>query len=223
MTTENMEKISDGKDADKLAEDFLNDLTKAPEKKTPLDPATVLSDPDVLAILNAKQKGQKVRVAVGDETPSKKPDDTPKPGQDPLDASTDKVIKAFTTIFEPRLAALEKDVAIARGKVDSDIKVTVTEQIKKAQKDHSDFEALRPKMIELNEQFPGMSIEELYTIAKVRNNVASAPAAIESERPDTHAARPAEIGKQEPVYKGAAGARALIKKALSEVAAEAKT
>jgi hypothetical protein len=218
----NEEKIGDGNDADKLAQDFLNELTKSPEKKAALDPATVLSDPDVLAILNAKQKGQKVRVAVGDEAPVKAAEQV-KPGQDSLDASTDKIVKAFTTIFEPRLAALEKDVAVARGKVDSDIKVTVADQIAKAKKEHTDFETLRPKMLEINDQFPGMSIEELYTIAKVRNNAPSAPAAIESERPDTHAARPAEIGKQEPVYKGAAGARALIKKALSEVAAEAKT
>jgi hypothetical protein len=218
----NEEKISDGNNAEKLAQDFLNELTKSPEKKAALDPAAVLSDPDVLAILNAKQKGQKVRVAVGEESQARVVEQA-KPGQGSLDDSTDKIVKAFTTIFEPRLAALEKDVAVARGKVDSDIKVTVTEQIAKAKKEHSDFETLRPKMLEINDQLPGMSIEELYTIAKIRGAVSSAPAAIESERPDTHAARPAEIGRQEPVYRGAAGARALIKKALSEVAAEAKS
>jgi hypothetical protein len=61
----------------------------------------------------------------------------------------------------------------------------VSSEISEAKKKYSDFEQMMPKMAELNKEVKGVSVDELYFLAKVRSGLPLVTQEkIETERPD---------------------------------------
>jgi hypothetical protein len=188
---------------------MLADLTRPVESKKTPDNAELLSDPDVMRIIEAKQKGIKIKVV--EDVVDAKPI-IPSAGDSPVDRFN-KVVAAY----DAKIADLEKTVGQLKGHAVNSEAEKAKKEIDRAKAKYADFETMRPVMIEVNKLVPGLDIDELYFISKKRTSTKAGPD-VESERPDTNATRPAEIdtSKREQFGRGVGGFRAALAAALDK-------
>jgi hypothetical protein len=189
---------------------MLADLTKPVETKKVPDTTEMLSDPDIMKILEAKQNGKKVKVVADDAVATPPPASADaKPGS--MDQFT-RVVAAY----DAKIADLEKTVNQLKGHAVSTEAERAKKEVDRAKAKYGDFETMRPVMIEINKVVPGLDIDELYLIAKKRTATKVGPE-VESERPDTTTTRPSVIDmSKKDTYRGVGGFRAAISAALDQ-------
>jgi hypothetical protein len=183
--------------------------------------ARLAADPEIRQLLEARQSGKKVKVVLEDEKPQTPPTEeleTP-PNLEEMTqsdllrhmtkvmaATTEKVLKSRLAPFEQKLAAVEQSVQ-------QDQRKEVQAQVDAARKSHKDFDQYKESMLSISQQNPGLGVEELYMLAKVRAGQPLVPdRSTESERPSRTSARPPK--RQEPLPPGRSGFSALVGDAL---------
>lgn len=154
--------------------------------------AKLMSDPDVRAVLDAKQAGKKVKLVEEEEEDEEEELD--------LDSLTNKqltkhllkqVTKAVGVATEQRIAKVEELLQGVIGHIQGSQTADVRKQIESMKEKFPDFEDLRERMAEINHTTPGLSVEELYLLAKVRETGLDGLATgLRSERPSSSTARP---------------------------------
>ncbi len=184
--------------------------------------AQILADPDVRALLEAKQKGEKVKVvsAKQKEAVAKIAGFGDDVDFDALSNKqlADHMLKHFTTnidaVFASKLEPITKVLKSLESYVGNTEAKTVAQRITEAKAKYSDFDTFVPDMQKLNKTSPDLSIEELYLISK-RRKAGPADTKAESERPSTSPAKMPEKKKRDvPLPKGNAGFSILMSEAL---------
>jgi len=173
--------------------------------KSQEDLVKLLSDPAVREVLAAREVGLDVTVA------SKKPGETPELETEPPDLAqldnrglVEYMAKSvFPSALKIALKPVMESLAGVRGYVDSQEDATVLKQVDEARKKFPDFNDYKPDILEISRANSGLSVEELYYIARRRKggNLQVNPS---SEKPSSPGGKPAQI-KKVPMKPGRAG------------------
>ena len=189
--------------------------------------AKLMADPDVRALLEAKQRGEKIKLvqenAFEQETTSKQENDfTDVVDYDSMTNSdlvkhiTNKVLKSFDSSLGKKLEPLNQVIKQLSSYVDNNEAKTVNQQIEQAKKKYSDFDTYLPEMRELNKVNPELAVEELYLISKMRK-VGPAALSVSTEKPTSTSAKVVEKKRSTPLPKGKAGFDQLLSEALDKI------
>ena len=181
--------------------------------------AKILADPDVRQILEAKQKGEKIKVVedklerqvVVDDVDYEELSNKELAKQILSDVTTN-----IDTTLASKLEPLTEAIKNFEGYVGGVEAETVGKQIKKAQEKYDDFNVYVPDMKELNKLNPSLVVEELYLIAK-RRKLGPMDKSISSEKPTSSSAKVAARKRAAPLPKGRAGFSQLLNEALDDL------
>jgi TolA-binding protein len=134
----------------------------------------LMADPDVQAVLNARREGKSVKVA------SVESESEPEEDVSDLDENVQRVLKIIEKKLSPLSEDLENLKAVAAGYERQSIEL----QVKNSEDKHKDFSKYRKSMAGLAKQIQGLSVEELYTLAKLRAGD------LHTSEPSTHSEKP---------------------------------
>ena len=194
--------------------------------------ASVLADPDVRALLNAKQTGQRVAVTIG-EPEALKPEPLQLPSDSDIDAMSNKevvklvlrvmpqVVKsAVQPVVDARVGEATKPIDELRTVVNAltaqlqgDASAKAKLEVDACKASHDDFEDYRQGMLALSQQAPSLKPEELYQIVKQRA-VGTTSVRAASERPTATSTR--RVRDAKPVV-GLSGFRSVLSDALARM------
>lgn len=158
----------------------------------------LLSDPDISAVINAKNSGKKI--AVVDAEQAKKPQQDLTPPEDfskPADVVQflDQMLeKRMGQLLDDRLRPLQNDINVTKQVVQGKVQEDMNDLIEATRAKHSDFDTYVPEMRQLNLQTnQSLTPEELYKTVKSRKGHVSGAEqkkTTETERPTDYAAKP---------------------------------
>jgi len=223
MTIENSEnEVIDAKAKEPDMAEKLSMLEKKVESTEVV--AKMLADPEIRQLLEAKQRGEKVRLSFGEETP--KINFNPMPQSVDYDSMSNKelvehtinqIVSSFDSAFNSRLEPMSKTLKNLESYVGNNEAKTVAQQVEDVRKRYSEFDTYLPVMKKLNQSNPELSVEELYLIGK-RRQVGSDVSRVSSERPSSTSTKVADIKKREtPLPAGKAGFDVLMAEALDKL------
>ena len=164
--------------------------------------ARIIADPDVRDMLIAKERGDEVRVIVGDDNDDKGGD---KGGDKDFDEMTRKELvefmvdassKAAANVFEERSRPITESLETLVRDRNSIKESDVRKEMAEVKKKFSDFDKFKTEIADLQEENPTLRVEELYHLARLRKGVdITKKVAPETEKPSSTSAVPS--GKRE--------------------------
>jgi len=188
-------------DANKgTSEDNLQTKVSAMEQNQAL--MTLISDPDVQAVLEAKRLGKPVRINTEEEEPTQ--EDTPVEEEiklediglnieedDPSKEFVDKLVKGVAQIVESRVNQVTDRLSNLEALASSIQQQEASNQVTAAQKKYPDLARYKQKMLELSRsKGQGLTVEELYILAKHESGkLQVAKPAVFTERPSVQPMR----------------------------------
>lgn len=182
--------------------------------------AKLMADPDVRALLEAKQAGRKVKLVADDVAPPEEdePDFNNMSNTDLVKHLGKVVVRAASEAAEKRMAGMEGQLTEVMRYIQTSETTGVQKQIETMKAKFPDFDNLRKTMAEINRATPGHSVEELYVLAKVREGgLEGLQSGLGSERPTGSTARPPRKQQRKvPLPTGRRGFAALLDEALSK-------
>lgn len=158
--------------------------------------AKVISIPEVRQLLLAKDEGKNVRVVVGDEVNNEEP---VIPEEDIDEMSNSQ----FLGLLEKKLPSLisgvvreevKEDRELLRGlagRTQDEMQKDINRQVKVVSQKYPDFKKYSDDVLQLSDEHPNSSIEELYVLARMRKGDGLPPVVdkTDSERPTPSPAR----------------------------------
>lgn len=192
--------------------------------------ARLIADPDVRKLVEAKNAGKKVSVVEG-ETPPTEPVQKETFETTDLDAmsNTDlanlivgEVSKTVEGIVDKKLGSFEGKIGSIENFVNEQESNTLRTELVKAREKYKDFEDQNAEMLEIHKSNPGLTVEELYLLAKRRKGeeVSSSPR-VSTERPSTAVGRPDKRSdRKTPLPAGRKGMRQLLNERLEAAGLE---
>jgi len=219
------------KDKSSLEDEVENRLTKVEEKADEGKAiARLLSDPNVRAVLDARQEGRRVKVVDFEESlkktviedPDEKVDLDELTNEEFAKHMTKKLAHVVDTALDAKLKPVMNKVNDALSFAEEGRKTTVKTQIDKAKKKYDDFDDFQEQMVALNGQNPELTVEELYLVAKRREG-GSRKAKTASEKPTTTASRVGKkVERDTPLARGRQGFEQLLNEAQDRVQLDIK-
>jgi len=191
--------------------------------------AKLVANPQIRAIIEAEQRGQKVTLSMTEEKESTKPladlsaralDFSDVEGLEDLPRNefaktiVGKTVDSISTLVEKQLDGLKGELKRVNDYIGSQENNAVSESIAQARKDHKDFDTYGKEMLALHKQFPEMHVERLYRLAKAEHGD-KVPAKVDTERPTPSGGRPSRRStRKEPIRPGRAGMEQLLDESL---------
>jgi hypothetical protein len=170
--------------------------------------ASILQDPEVAAVLAAKKEGKAVHVVAKEE--EREPDiDLDSIDFDVLDNKD--MVKLLMKVTAQQSASIVRDsikpvtdsISVLNQHLESQQNEKVNLEIQEAKRKFKDFDYYAPAMAELSKSNPGLTVTELYSIAKERIGEA-APPEVNTERPTQTTVASSRKGKEQekaPVHR----------------------
>ena len=199
----------------------LTDNVKASESL-----AKILADPDIMQVLQMKQRGEEVEVR-GKREPepdvslgfeSENEVDFDLLSQTDLVKHLMKILpEAVGKIVDSKVKPLGESVGSIERFVQGSQRDLVQQQIKSAEEKFSDFEQYKLDMLETHKQNPGLSVEELYYVSKSRKTREGPERKIESEKPSSATSRPSAKEAREKPRSGISGFREILSEGIEKV------
>ena len=172
----------------------------------------LLADPDVRAVLEAKKNSKKDNREQGTEEEETQEDYDKMSNKDLVQSIVKKFGTVLQGVVEEKLAPLSQKLSAVEGSIGNDQQEKAKKAVLKARRRFSDFDRFVPEMKEILKDNPGLSVNELYYLSKLRKSGDDRRA--ESERPKNHISR----GKKQKVdYTGNSGFSNLVDAALDRV------
>jgi hypothetical protein len=153
----------------------------------------LLSNPNVLAAVKAAEEGREVEVVERKAVEKPKGPVLPE-GKDVEDLSNRELVEFISSvvgskveeIVNTKLSAVEKSLGGVRGFMAQSAQEKVNAEVAAARKNFSDFDTHAKAIVELSQKVQGLSVEELYFLAKQRADVTRESGAnVASEKPSS--------------------------------------
>lgn len=212
-------------------------ITQLSEKNEELNQynSSLLQDPEVLRIVQARQSGKDIKVMTTEELEAQRQANQQQEEEEvdynEMDNSqlVEHILKKSSTVLanvvESKMKPILDKVGGVEGFVQESKQQQLRSQIEAARKKYTDFDDYRKKLVELNNEHPTLGVEELYVLAKTREGKAPAlktdveaeSRRSSSERPVTSGGRPSEKKeRKEPLPRGSSGFRQLLNESLED-------
>lgn len=193
----------------------------------------LVSDPDVARIIQARQKGERVKLLSEEELQRElelrsndvKPeddldiddDDDVKPSK-LLELAERRASKALESKIDEKLSPILDTLKGLDGFVQNHQKSQVVDAVKAAREKHADFDQYKDKMLEISKENANLSVDELYYLARVRSGT------LDFNKPRKETERPSEMpnrtgkvqDRKSPLPPGRRGFNTLLEEALSK-------
>jgi len=181
--------------------------------------AKLLADPDVRAVLDAKQQGKKLKLVSAEEA-SPQVEKIEEPDWESVDnkGMADYILKSVANMtknmvtstasemIQEQLKPLMGRLNAVDGYVVETQKNTIQQQIKDMRAQFKDFDEFQKDMLELNQVAPGLSLKELYQVAKNRKQgFEETPSNIRTERPTNQPRPSVRVARKTPLPNGRGG------------------
>jgi hypothetical protein len=125
-----------------------------------------------------------------------------------------RVVKALDGVLQGRLKSVDEKINSVTDYIGQRQKDEVVSQVEQCRKKYRDFDQYGQEIYGLSQQNPGLSVEELYLVARTRKGgPALKDRRMESERPDSGPAR-TRTGQKTSMGSGLSGFRAALSSAL---------
>ncbi len=138
------------------------DRVKRLEEKQVYD--QVIADPDVQRVLELKKTGKAVTVGEMLEEKKTTKDEFEIDDDDPAA----ELLKRISTVIDKKLNGIVDRVGVIEGFAQRAQGKEVNVAIEDCKGKHQDFDTYKDQMITLSNENPGLNVEELYTMAKMR-------------------------------------------------------
>jgi len=188
----------------------------------------LMADPNIRAVLDAKQRGEKIKIVAESEDPQEEEeeeinwdeeDPDPKKLADFVLSKVNKTVSSqVAQAIEQAVKPLKDQLNGVSSHVSASEKEKLSQQIAQVKQKYPDFDGYVTDMVEINKATPGHSVEELYILAKARKNggvKAFQPDRTETERPTSSASRVSGRGSRGKVPSGKAGFSEILERGLS--------
>lgn len=181
--------------------------------------AEMLQDPDYYAVMQAKQSGRAIKIialaADGTDPTQKKNDPLEEPLKDlDFETASDKEKHAYTLksvekmlkevvpkMVESATSPLSEQMKKLGGFVQNTAEERFSQEVKRMTKKYPDFNNYLDLMTQIQGKNPGLSLEEIYGVAKGRSGspVSTSEQRTQSEKPNQQTiSRPSATPKQGP-------------------------
>jgi len=182
------------------------------------DLTNLLSDPDVMAVLEAKQAGKKVTVETVEPEPKPTVEEKAKDlvKDLPEDDPNRGIIGHLAKLLEDQIGPITERLEAVEGHAVEGAQKEILAEVTKAREKFSDFDEFKTEMVQLSKELPNLKIPELYIIAKSRKG------GLDLANPVTFTEKPASntAARRNPTTKpvkrppGRKGRSAMLKEAL---------
>lgn len=195
----------------------------------------MIADPEVAAVLRAKQAGKAVKVVedAGEEEVEAEVDPTDEvvkgmAEDDPQRQLITTVSKLVDAKSEAKTAKLMAEIEELKSQLGSVQDVAnqvkrkeVTEAVTSAKSKFKDFDEFKGKMLELSKDNPNLSVEDLYFVAKARSGkLRQVEAVTETEKPTSQPRRVGKPGSTPKRSRGRAGFHEMLADSFSRTSLE---
>ena len=183
--------------------------------------AQLTSNPEIRAILDAQEKGEKVSVVIGE---GKKPSDGP--DELTIDQLNDmenadlvkhlltKIPEAMSEKVSVLIEPLKESLTGLQRRIGQDDELALAREIEAAQKKFPDWDKYKTEIVEISAENPSLPPEELYYLARIRKGD-GLPVKTDSERPTLGGiTRPERPTRKEPLSPGVKGFEQSLDEAL---------
>ena len=136
------------------------------------DLMTLLSDQEIMQVIEAKQAGHTVKIEVVKPEPKPTAKDKTKELVDklPEDDPNRDILGHLAQLLEDQIAPLTERLEAVEGHAVAGAQKEITAEVAKAREKFSDFDEYKAEMVQLSKDLPNLKIPELYIIAKSRKN-----------------------------------------------------
>lgn len=180
----------------------------------------LLQDPDIAAVIKAKQAGKSVTVSTEDPTPEPTlSDDVTDLTKDLDDDDPQKgSLDALAKLLDEKFSAQEARLVAVEDHAKAHARQGMKDEVAKARTTFSDFDEFGDDMMDLAGKFEGLSVQELYMLAKARSGKLDlAKPSTYSEKPTAQTStRRTAPARRENVRRGKSGFKAMLKEALDK-------
>lgn len=224
---EDTETLNTDNSTEDQVEEIANRLEQTLKQRSTSDAtlANLVADPDIRKILDAKQKGEVVKVTTGEE---EEPESISDESTD-VDSMTNSELVAFMVkthgkvtqdVMKEEMKNFKDSISGISDFVTAQQQNAIQDQIQESKRKHPDFDDYGEKMYDIHQKNPGLNIEELYIIAKAQSG------ALETPGPSAGSERPSQVGtlpvrrtekRKNAVPTGRRGFRQLLAEATSKL------
>jgi len=231
MTLETEEKVVEDPTTEAnvpVSEDIKELLTSMNEKVDSQNAlAKIMANPAVRQVIEAQERGEEIEIRTkAEEQVSEVPNPLDMPDFEEM--SNAEIVKYMMKVLptmassqvDPKIENLSGQLKQVLDYIQRNERTSVDSEISKVSEKYSDFDRYRPAMHQLSMSNPGLSVEELYLIARARSGDAEVPnPKMLSEKPTESAVRPlVERPKRTtPLPQGTPGARQLLSEAVKKI------
>ena len=182
----------------------------------------LLGDPDIQAMMSARDRGETVKVVVGDDKGSiKEKDKIPEIDVNDMDNSqlvqhmTSEIKEMLTGVVGESITPLKEELKAVKGDVDQTYADKAAQRYETMKIEHPYLDELKPRMTELYKNHPNLNLEQLRALAVAENESAPVEEKIDlaTERPTSSSARPGRVERKVPLAPGKQGFDQLLKEA----------
>ena len=138
----------------------VDDRIKKLEDNRVLD--QMMADPDVQRVLDLKRSGKAVKIDEQTEPEEKSEFDV-----DPDDPAAE-LLKKIGGMMDNKLGKIADRLQLVEGIAQRAQNNEVNSEIDRAKTKHRDFDTYKDSMVKMSNENPGLNVEELYTMAKMR-------------------------------------------------------
>lgn len=186
---------------------------------------SMMQDPDVQRLISLKQSGQKFKLSTDSDDNAddgrinvpefQEPADWDDLNQKQLvELANQKSKSELRGELKKMVQPLLDEIKTLRQQSEQSQMAQINQEIARMREKYSDFKNLEPTMAELNRRAPGLSIQELYRLAK--STTQSETPATPSEKPTNTPSRPPIANKIDQAFKSGRG-RGGFEKAVNAV------
>jgi len=185
--------------------------------------ARLTADPDIRALLEARESGKAVRVVVGEEGEKDKKADV-KPDLNEM-SNTElaeylkgALLEAIKPVVGDALKPMSGKLDLLEAARKADEQSRFSQEVSDVKKKYPDFEEYRGEMVELDKKNPTLSAEQLYILARLEKGHGLPLDKTASEKPSSAPNRPERtITREIPLPKGRPGFQQLLSEALDKL------
>lgn len=172
----------------------------------------LLADPEIAKVVELKRAGKKINIA---EVDSDEGSDEEEEEENLGEGAGAELIKRLIGVVDKKLSPIADRLKAIEGFANDSQRKEINAQVASVREKHKDFDKFKDQMLKLSADNPGLSVEELYYVAKARSGKLEVKEEETFSEQPTHQPRRPKVKKT--ARRGRAGFHNAVQEALKEL------
>ena len=181
----------------------------------------LVANPDVRALLDAQDKGEVVKIIIGDTEDDGSSSELSieeienMSNQELMAFTMKETVKQVRSALSEELSSVRTDLSTLKMDKDKETAAQTERELRNVIKKYPDFGSFRDDIVDLRKQNPSLGVEELYVLARMKKGKGFPdPLSVEAERP-TSSTPSKKKDRKEPLPPGGKGFAKILDEATS--------